>query len=79
MRKYTQSDHITLQGLPTVNVREQGDSGGPMVVQLCDRRWAQIGITSYGVGCAQPDNPGVYAKVPFFLDWISSKTGGTVC
>ncbi|KAK3875693.1 hypothetical protein Pcinc_019440 [Petrolisthes cinctipes] len=23
MRKYTQSDHITLQGLPTVNVREQ--------------------------------------------------------
>ncbi|KAK4309430.1 hypothetical protein Pmani_018927 [Petrolisthes manimaculis] len=48
----------------------QGDSGGPLVVQLCDNRWVQIGITSYGVGCARPDNPGVYAKVPFFIDWI---------
>ncbi|KAK4321020.1 hypothetical protein Pmani_008128 [Petrolisthes manimaculis] len=57
----------------------QGDSGGPLVVQLCDGRWAQIGITSYGVGCARPNNPGVYAKVPFFTDWISSKTGGTGC
>ncbi|KAK3893302.1 hypothetical protein Pcinc_002858 [Petrolisthes cinctipes] len=27
MRKYTQSDHITLQGLPTVNVREQVREG----------------------------------------------------
>ncbi|KAK4878343.1 hypothetical protein RN001_010849 [Aquatica leii] len=36
----------------------QGDSGGPLV--YADN---QVGIVSWGYGCARPDYPGVYAKV----------------
>ncbi|XP_011701245.1 PREDICTED: venom protease-like [Wasmannia auropunctata] len=53
----------------------QGDSGGPLM--LPDPRNKQyyyvVGIVSYGQKCAQPDIPGVYTKVPAFLDFIISQ------
>ncbi|XP_063597951.1 transmembrane protease serine 9-like [Penaeus indicus] len=56
-----------------------GDSGGPLFTQLCDGRWAQLGIVSYGFECARPSNPGVYTKVSAYFDWIETNSGGTNC
>ncbi|XP_076154840.1 tryptase-like, partial [Alosa pseudoharengus] len=49
----------------------QGDSGGPMVVKQ-DSVWVQAGIVSFGIGCAEAEFPGVYARVSQFESWINS-------
>ncbi|KAL7870058.1 hypothetical protein AOLI_G00140460 [Acnodon oligacanthus] len=49
----------------------QGDSGGPMVSKQ-NSVWVQAGLVSFGVGCAQPELPGVYARVSRYQTWISS-------
>ncbi|KAM6158595.1 transmembrane protease serine 5 [Rhynchocyon petersi] len=47
----------------------QGDSGGPLVCPDGDT-WRLVGVVSWGRGCAEPNHPGIYAKVATFLDWI---------
>ncbi|XP_012585061.1 PREDICTED: transmembrane protease serine 5 isoform X2 [Condylura cristata] len=49
----------------------QGDSGGPLVCADGDI-WRLVGVVSWGHGCAEPNHPGIYAKVAEFLDWIHS-------
>jgi len=53
----------------------QGDSGGPMVVSE-NNRYAQIGVVSYGIGCANPSYPGVYARVTAVKSWIQGIASG---
>ena len=50
------------------------DSGGPLVVPRSSNDASAIiyGVVSFGVGCAKPNNPGVYARVAKYLDWIQS-------
>ncbi|XP_037084820.1 anionic trypsin-1-like [Pollicipes pollicipes] len=47
-----------------------GDSGGPLVQQLGDGSYQLIGIVSAGVGCGNPDYPGLYTRVSAYTDWI---------
>ncbi|XP_052689027.1 atrial natriuretic peptide-converting enzyme-like isoform X1 [Crassostrea angulata] len=54
----------------------QGDSGGPL---LCPEvvgtdTWTLSGVTSWGLGCAVPNVPGIYTEIYKFLDWIGNIT-----
>lgn len=60
----------------------QGDSGGPLIIKGADASDdVQVGIVSWGIGCADPNYPGVYARVSEKIDWIndqiSSGRGGS--
>eukprot|EP00541_Cyclophora_tenuis_P006506 CAMPEP_0116572360 /NCGR_PEP_ID=MMETSP0397-20121206/18122_1 /TAXON_ID=216820 /ORGANISM="Cyclophora tenuis, Strain ECT3854" /LENGTH=252 /DNA_ID=CAMNT_0004100659 /DNA_START=61 /DNA_END=820 /DNA_ORIENTATION=- len=50
----------------------QGDSGGPIIIRGYN---IQVGIVSWGNGCADPIFPGVYARIDKGFDWIQT----TVC
>jgi hypothetical protein len=48
----------------------QGDSGGPLFLPGTEP--VQVGIVSWGYGCADISFPGVYASVGYHLEWIHS-------
>ena len=50
----------------------QGDSGGPMFRTTSSGAWVQVGIVSWGDGCARPNKPGVYSQVSYFSANIQS-------
>ncbi|GAA3930071.1 S1 family peptidase [Actinoplanes auranticolor] len=50
----------------------QGDSGGPMFRRDAANAWVQVGIVSWGDGCARRNKPGVYTQVSYFAATIAS-------
>ncbi|MBU2663038.1 serine protease [Actinoplanes bogorensis] len=50
----------------------QGDSGGPMFRRDAANAWIQVGIVSWGDGCARRNKPGVYTQVSYFSSAIRS-------
>lgn len=49
----------------------QGDSGGPMVLRTADDAYVQVGVVSWGHGCAQAQFPGVYTQVSTYAAAIT--------
>ena len=52
-----------------------GDSGGPLLCPYPGEkdRWFVGGIVSWGIMCAHPKLPGVYANVIKYLPWINEQ------
>ena len=50
----------------------QGDSGGPLV-QIVNGEHIQVGIVSWGEGCARPFKSGVYSRVSGEIAWIEQQ------
>jgi secreted trypsin-like serine protease len=49
-----------------------GDSGGPLLATTSAGEHVQIGITSWGEGCARPGRPGVYGRLSSLYGFIVS-------
>jgi secreted trypsin-like serine protease len=60
----------------SANVRDacQGDSGGPLLSKE-GAYMVQVGIVSFGYGCAVPGYEGVYTRVSAFTGWIAKQIG----
>ncbi|TXH78005.1 MAG: trypsin-like serine protease [Lysobacteraceae bacterium] len=48
----------------------RGDSGGPMLAHDDAMRPIQVGVVSFGYGCARPGFYGVYTRISSHADWL---------
>lgn len=53
----------------------QGDSGGPLVVFDQQNDPVQIGVVSWGEGCAKKNKYGIYSRVSSGYKWIQETIG----
>ena len=52
----------------------QGDSGGPLLTGS-EKKIIQLGIVSFGNGCARKGFPGVYTRVGAYVQWLRQRMG----
>jgi len=52
-----------------------GDSGGPLYSITKEGTLRLAGITSWGKGCAQPNQPGIYTDIVAYKGWIDEMMG----
>ncbi|KXN65112.1 putative trypsin-like serine protease precursor [Conidiobolus coronatus NRRL 28638] len=50
----------------------QSDSGGPLF-KYENGKQILVGVTSFGIGCANPDIPGIYTRVSNYAQWIKKQ------
>ena len=68
------TDNMLCAGLPEGGQDScQGDSGGFLGAPLGNRDYVQLGVVSFGVGCARPKLFGVYTRVAKYSDWIKEQ------
>jgi secreted trypsin-like serine protease len=53
----------------------QGDSGGPLVTRDRGGCPYQIGVVSWGAGCAEQQAYGVYTRISHYAKWIEERVG----
>lgn len=52
----------------------QGDSGGPLqVYHELHCMYKLVGVTSFGRACGTPGDPGVYARVSKYINWLERR------
>ncbi|XP_023344118.1 venom protease isoform X2 [Eurytemora carolleeae] len=78
------SNGMICAGPPSSQTRRdacQGDSGGPLFTKdLRNGRYYQVGLVSWGLGCAQQEFPGVFSRLSFYWDWIMTQLAdGVFC
>lgn len=70
------TERMIAAGLPEGGIDAcQGDSGGPFVVSDAQANLVLAGTTSWGIGCARPRLPGLYANVAILGDWVRQTIG----
>ena len=52
-----------------------GDSGGPLMIKE-NGIWQQVGVVSFGEGCAQSNKYGVYTRLSAYAEWMYNTSGG---
>ncbi|MEJ2680481.1 MAG: trypsin-like serine protease [Gammaproteobacteria bacterium] len=68
---------IVCAGLPEGGIDScQGDSGGPLFISDGAGGFSQVGVVSWGGGCARPGQYGVYTRVASYTDWINGRVNG---
>ena len=55
----------------------QGDSGGALFMNV-DGENVHVGLTSWGIGCARANAPGVYTRTSNYLEWMKAKSEGAI-
>jgi hypothetical protein len=54
-------------------IRDRGDSGGRIVKKMAMSTSRLVLAVSFGIGCAQPGIPGIYARVSSAHAWIKEE------
>jgi len=73
---FTLQDRITGNMMCAADAGEdacQGDSGGPLIQKrIFAKSDVQVGVVSWGLGCADPVFPGIYSRISSQYNWIKS-------